>query len=120
MSITEKTAYLKGLLEGMALDQSKPETKLISAVIDALNDIALELDAVEDDMDTLKDYALEIDEDLGDVEDYIFGEDPCEDCEFCDDDYWYDEDCDHSCKDCDIEDCDEREETASSDDDLEF
>ena len=109
MTITERTAYLKGLLEGMKLDQDKPETKLIAAVIDCLDEIAQEVDAVEEDMDTLEDYALEIDEDLGDVEDYLFGEDPCEDCDCCDDnDCWYEEDCDHVCKDCDIEGCEER------------
>ena len=32
MSITEKTAYLKGLLEGLNIDTGKPEGKLLKAV----------------------------------------------------------------------------------------
>ena len=106
MTITERTAYLKGLLEGMKLDEDKPETKLIKAVIECLDDIAQEVDAVEDDMDTLEDYCLEIDEDLGDVEEYLFGDEFCDDC---DDDYLYDE-CDSVCRDCDVEDCADRTE----------
>ena len=32
MTITEKTAYLKGLLEGMAIDQATNEGKLLAVV----------------------------------------------------------------------------------------
>ena len=41
MEITEKVAYLKGLAEGMELDTGKKEGKLLSAIIDVLEDIAL-------------------------------------------------------------------------------
>ena len=44
MEITEKVAYLKGLAEGMELDTEKKEGKLIAAIIDILDDIALELE----------------------------------------------------------------------------
>ena len=43
MEITEKVAYLKGLAEGMELDTEKKEGKLLAAIIDVLDDIALEL-----------------------------------------------------------------------------
>ena len=43
MEITEKVAYLKGLAEGMELDTGKKEGKLLAAIIDVLDDIALEL-----------------------------------------------------------------------------
>ena len=36
MSMTEKVAYLRGLLEGMDLDKDKKEVKIIEAVIDVL------------------------------------------------------------------------------------
>ena len=90
MTITEKIANLKGYLEGVQLDESKQETKIIEKIVDILEDMALEIEEMEESVDTLNDYAEELDEDLGDVEDYLFGEDEC-DC--CDDD-----DCD--CCDC--------------------
>jgi len=43
MEITEKVAYLKGLMEGMELDTEKKEGKLLAAIIDVLDDIALEI-----------------------------------------------------------------------------
>ena len=68
MEITEKVAYLKGLAEGMELDTEKKEGKLLSAIIDVLDDIALELE---------------------DVEDVVFGED--EEDDDLDDEYEYDD-----------------------------
>ena len=91
MTITEKIANLKGYVEGVQLDESKQETKIIEKIVDILEDMALEIEEMEESVDTLNDYAEELDEDLGDVEDYLFGEDEC-DC--CDDD----DDCD--CCDC--------------------
>ena len=91
MTITEKIANLKGYLEGVQLDESKQETKIIEKIVDILEDMALEIEEMEESVDTLNDYAEELDEDLGDVEDYLFGDE--DDCDCCDDD-----DCD--CCDC--------------------
>ena len=90
MTITEKIANLKGYLEGVQLDENKAETKVIEKIIDILEDMALEIEEMEETVDTLNDYAEELDEDLGDVEDYLFGEDECDcdcdddECDFCD------------------------------------
>ncbi|MBE6718317.1 MAG: hypothetical protein E7574_03560 [Ruminococcaceae bacterium] len=91
MTITEKIANLKGYLEGVQLDENKQETKVIAKIVDILEDMALEIEEMEESVDTLNDYAEELDEDLGDVEDYLFGED--DDCDCCDDD------CDCDCCD---------------------
>lgn len=106
MNITEKAAYLKGLLEGMNLDESKPETKLLNAVVDCLNEMAMSVADLEEDVEVLDAYIEEVDEDLGDVEEYIFGDDDCcccddDDCDCCCDDECEDDDC------CDCCDCEE-------------
>ena len=98
MTITEKTAYLKGLLEGLNIDETKAEGKLLKAVIETLDELANDLTDVADDVATLNDYVEELDEDLGEVEEYLYS-DEC-DCD-CDDDI----DCDGDCDCCD-EDCD--------------
>ncbi len=107
MNITEKAAYLKGLAEGMNLDADKPETKLINAMLDTINDLALTVADLEDEVDTLNAYIEEIDEDLGDVEEYIYGPDDCDCGCDCDDDWSWcddeDEDCDCGCCDCEAE-----------------
>ena len=78
MTITEKTAYLKGLLEGMAIDQSTNEGKLFAAIIEALDDIALsvadlddEVGAINDEMDMMEESLDAIDEALDDLEDAL-------------------------------------------------
>lgn len=84
MSVSEKVAYLKGLMEGLDLDEDKKEAKLFAAIIDALDEVASELSDMEEDMEDLSDYIEEIDEDLGDVEEYVYDDDDCDCC--CDDD----------------------------------
>ena len=78
MTITEKTAYLKGLLEGMEIDQSTKEGKLLAAIIDTLDDIALsvadlddEVGAINDEMDMMEESLDAIDEALDDLEDAL-------------------------------------------------
>lgn len=105
MTITEKTAYLKGLLEGMEIDQNTKEGKLLAAIIDTLDDIALSvadlddevgaindemdmmeesLDAMDEALDDLEDALDAIDEDLDDMDDEL--EDICEILELEEDD----------------------------------
>ena len=72
MEITEKVAYLKGLLEGMELDTSKKEGKLLAAIIDILDDIALEIEDLKDYTDELAEGLDAVSDDLEDVEDVLF------------------------------------------------
>ena len=95
MEITEKVAYLKGLAEGMGLDTDKKEGKLLSAIIDVLEDIALELEDIQDEQAELADGRDAVSDDLEDVEDVVFedyDEDDDED-EYYEDDLDEDEDC---------------------------
>lgn len=94
MSITEKVAYLKGLAEGMDLDTEKKEGKLLAAIIDVLEDIALELSDIEDAQEELGDGLDAVSDDLEDVEDLLYGEDDEDDePEYELDDLGEDEDC---------------------------
>ena len=95
MEITEKVAYLKGLAEGMELDTEKKEGKLLSAIIDVLEDIALELEDIHDETSELADGLDAVSDDLEDVEDVVFGEeDEDEDDE---DSEYYEDDLDEDC-----------------------
>ncbi len=85
MNITEKIAYIKGLAEGLNLDESKPEVKLINAIVDLLDDIAYDLTDMEDLYDELSEQVDEIDQDLADVESEIYDEDYQDDADRYDD-----------------------------------
>ena len=43
MDICEKIAYIKGLAEGLSLDETTKEGKILAAVIDLLGDITEEI-----------------------------------------------------------------------------
>ena len=80
MTALEKIAYIKGLMEGLKLDKDSKETKLFTAIIDALDIIAEEIEEVKDDVFDLNEYAEAMDEDLYDVEEAVFDDD----CDFGD------------------------------------
>ena len=87
MNLTEKAAYLKGLMEGLDLDASKKEVKVLNAMYDLLDDLALTVTDLDSDIDQVYDKLDAIDEDLSDIEDVVFDEDEDEcdcDCDCCD------------------------------------
>ena len=88
MEITEKVAYLKGLAEGMDLDMEKKESKLLAAIIDVLDDIALEIADMKADQAELYDGLDAVSDDLEDVEDVVFGDEEDDEDE---DDYDFEE-----------------------------
>lgn len=92
MEIMEKVAYLKGLAEGMELDTEKKEGKLLSAIIDVLEDIGLELEDLWDNTEELADGLDAVSDDLEDVEDVLFDEEDDFD-EDDEDDFDEDADC---------------------------
>ena len=106
MSITEKSAYIKGLAEGLDLDKTTKEGKILAALLDlvdemtqAIADIQVDIEEIDEDLDYLNDYVEELDDDLQAVEDYL---DEVEDDEDEDDEC----DCDCDCCDGDCSDCD--------------
>ena len=91
MDICEKIAYIKGLAEGLSLDETTKEGKILTAIIDLLGDITEEICDIEDGCDELLEQIDAVDEDLASLEEIIY-EDDEDDC-----------DCDCDC-DCDSED----------------
>lgn len=82
MTTPEKVAYLKGLADGLNVDKNSAEGKLFTAIIDVLDDLALSVEDITDQMDA-------IDLDLTDLEEYVYEEEDfcdadCEGCEGCD------------------------------------
>ena len=75
MTINEKAAYLKGLMEGLQLDTEKAEGKMIAAMVDLLGDLSKKLTNVEDTTIAISDELDEIEEDLDAIEDFIMDED---------------------------------------------
>lgn len=74
--IKERVSYLKGLAEGMQISDATNEGKLLSAIIDVLDDMALAIDDIEEVQEQLGEQVDNMDEDLADVERILYdGED---------------------------------------------
>ena len=86
MTISEKAAYLKGLMDGLKLNTETAEGQMISAIVDLLGDVTKRLADVEETTIAISDELDEIEEDLDAIEDYILDEDEDDDEEW-DDDY---------------------------------
>ena len=83
MTISEKAAYLKGLMDGLKLDTEKEEGKMIAAIVDLLGDVTKKLSDVEDttiaisdeeDEDWDDDWDDDDDEDYDDIDEDDFDE----------------------------------------------
>lgn len=81
MELKEKIAYLQGLAEGLSLDDTTKEGKMLIAMLDVLEEMAQAIEDLASDQDDLEQYIEAVDEDLGDLEDDFYGDD--DDC--CDD-----------------------------------
>ena len=91
MTISEKAAYLKGLMDGLKLDTEKAEGQLIAAIVELLGDVTTTLSNVQETTIAISDELDEIEEDLDAIEDYILSEDE-DDFDFDDeDDYDFDD-----------------------------
>ena len=89
MTISEKSAYLKGLMDGLSLNKESDEGKMIAAIVDLLGDMAKRIADIEETTIAISDELDEIEEDLDAIEDFILDEE--EDYED-DEDLWDDED----------------------------
>lgn len=82
--IRERVAYLKGLAEGMQISDSTNEGKLLKAIIDVLDDVALAVEDLEEVQEQMSEQIDDMDEDLAEVEKEIFGDDEEDDEDGCD------------------------------------
>ena len=74
MTLSEKSAYLKGLMDGLKLNTESNEGKMIAAIVDLLGDVAKKVTDIEDTTIAISDELDEIEEDLDAIEDYIMDE----------------------------------------------
>lgn len=97
--LKERVAYLKGLAEGMQISDSTNEGKLLKAIIEVLDDVALAVDDIEEVQEQLSEQVDSMDEDIAAIESKVYDEeDDC--CCECDED---DEDEDEICEDGEFE-----------------
>ncbi|MBQ1261663.1 MAG: hypothetical protein II369_04410 [Clostridia bacterium] len=114
MTLTEKAAYIKGLAEGLSLDETTKEGKILVALLDLVSemsaeiaDIQSDIEDIDSDLDYLNEYIEELDDDLQDVEDFL--DDEGDEELFDEDEDEEDWCCDGNCDDCDGLACEDEE-----------
>jgi phage FluMu protein Com len=102
----EKVAYLKGLADGLDIDESTKEGRLLISIIDILEDFADAIVELDEGAEEITEYVEAMDEDLANVEDDFYEDDIYEDeddendeidfveieCPNCHEDVYIDED----------------------------
>ena len=84
MKLTEKIAYMKGLLDGMELDGSTKEGKAILQMAEVMEEMGVYIDDLQSQVDELTELCDLLDKDLGEVETDLYCDD--DDIEFGADD----------------------------------
>lgn len=87
MELMEKVAYLKGLVDMAEFDPAAKETKVLRALIDAVDEMAQTVAELVEANSQMCEVIESLDEDLTEVENDLYGEDDEDE-----DDYDYDED----------------------------
>ena len=94
--ISEKVAYLDGLMEGLNIHEDK-YAKIFTAIVDTLDLIAEEMADHEDTLADLDDSVEEIFENLDEYDDFLYGDEDEDDffeivCPNCGETIYFDQD----------------------------
>ena len=84
--VGEKVAYLKGLAEGLGVNDETEQGKLMLAMIDTLEALAKNSEETDERVGELSEYVEEIDSDVSDLEEALFSEEDDDDEEDEEDD----------------------------------
>ena len=71
----EKAAYLKGLIEGLGIDETTKEGKVIKVMSELLGELAEAVDGIDEDVSRVYDQINDISEELEDLEADLYEDD---------------------------------------------
>ncbi len=80
-NLTDRTAYLRGLAEGMGLEKDRNENKLMLEMLSVMDEMAQKIGDLDADIGEMEEYVDGIDSDLSDLEEVLFGEEDDDDDE---------------------------------------
>lgn len=93
--IREKFTYLKGMADGMGINEDTNEGKLLLGMLELLDEITYTLDELDEEVGELDEMVEFLDDDLNVLEDEVYGEIDDEDdydyFDLDDDNYLFDE-----------------------------
>ena len=94
MTIGEKVSYITGLAEGLELDGTTKEGKVLNAILDVLADIAENLKEIDEELNDVADVVTDLEESVSDLEDEVYDFDDDEEYDDYDDEEDFEDDLD--------------------------
>lgn len=85
MKMTDRFTAVKAIADSLTLNPADDHDKLLKAAIDLMGEMADYIDALQEDVLELDSYVETLDDDLADLEDAFFGDEPEDDDEQADD-----------------------------------
>ena len=80
MNLTDKMAYLRGMVDGMELDlTTSKEGKVLGQLLDVMQEMTAYVVDLQTQVDELTEVCYLLDQDLGDVEDVVYDEEDDDD-----------------------------------------
>ncbi|MFL0246705.1 CD1247 N-terminal domain-containing protein [Candidatus Clostridium stratigraminis] len=79
-TLLSRVSFLSGMIEGMAIDKTKNEGKIITEITSILKDMADEIEFLKEAQNEMEDYVDTIDEDLSDLEEEFYYDEDEDDC----------------------------------------
>ncbi len=75
MNLTDKMAYLRGMVDGMELDlTTTKEGKVLAQILDVMQELTAYVGDLQSQVDELTEVCDILDQDLGDIEDQLYGD----------------------------------------------
>lgn len=72
MKLTEKMSYLKGYIDGLEVEKTSKEWKVIDKMSDLMDEMVAYIEDLQNQVDELSELCENLDEDLKDVETEVF------------------------------------------------
>ncbi len=77
--LRSKVAYLQGLAEGLDVEMTSAEGRILASMIDVLGEMADQVSDIAEAQDELAEYVEDVDYDLGALEESIFSDEDDDD-----------------------------------------
>ena len=71
MSVSDKVAYLSGLVDGLSFEKDSREGRVFDAIISVLKEIGSEIDGLRSDLADLEEFTKALDDDMSDLEGFL-------------------------------------------------
>ncbi|MDD4802197.1 MAG: AraC family transcriptional regulator [Syntrophomonas sp.] len=73
--ISERVSYLQGLSEGLNITEGSPQGKIISGILNVMNEMAEEITDIQREFADMREYIESLDDDLLDLEESVRDDD---------------------------------------------